>query len=315
MDLRSGQWDRELLDIFNVDEDKLCEIIDPGDVLGTVCSEYAAETGLIQGIPLISAGGDQQCAALGQGLFEQGTVELTTGTGAFALAYTSSVPEDLGTDVICGAHAVRNTYILETSMLACSSLYNWYKSNFYSPDTTFEEVNKEIEKTPAGANGCIALPFFQGRGTPDWNDNAEGMFYGLKLQTTKADMARALLEAVALEAENNIIVLQKYVSEINKIYIGGGLTNFKAFNQIQSDIYQKKLIRYDSGEETSLGAFLNAVVGIGVYQDFKTAFMEVRKNDTYEAYIPDPEYKALYENKLRKMNTLYECVSACSDLL
>ena len=76
MNLKTRQWDRHLLDIFQVEEEKLCELVSPGTVIGTVTEDYARRTGLAVGIPLVSAGGDQQCAALGHGLCRPGTMEI-----------------------------------------------------------------------------------------------------------------------------------------------------------------------------------------------------------------------------------------------
>ena len=67
------------------------------------------------------------------GVIEKGDMELTAGTGAFLLAYCDQVPEELKAEIICGAHAVPGKYVLESSMLSCASLYDWFKKQFYDP--------------------------------------------------------------------------------------------------------------------------------------------------------------------------------------
>ena len=86
MNLKTREWDDELLGIFEVDREKLCDIAEPGSIVGTVTSEAAEKTGLPEGIPVISAGGDQQSAALGLGVLKEGTMEVSVGTGGYIIA-------------------------------------------------------------------------------------------------------------------------------------------------------------------------------------------------------------------------------------
>lgn len=306
MNIRTREWDPELLQIYEIDREKLCDLIYPGDVQGYTTKSFAELTGLPQGIPLISAGGDQQCAALGMGVVEDGDMELTTGTGAFLLAYCDQVPEDLKADVICGAHAAKGKYVLESSMLSCSSLYDWFKRQFYEEGKDYSSINGEVEASQAGAGGCIALPYFQGRGTPDFNMQATGSFLNLTLNTTRQDMARAVLEAIACEAKNNIQVLEHYAGEARQLFISGGLTNFEAFDQMQADTYQKVLIKSENSEQTSLGGLISALVTLGVYDSYQTALKAVKADEKTREYRPNLELAEVYEHKRRKMQELYE---------
>ena len=310
MNLRRRSWDARLLDMFEVEEEKLCELISPGTVLGYVTEEFAARTGLEAGIPLVSGGGDQQCAALGQGVTGPGSIEITTGTGAFMLCYSDDVPGDLKNNVICGTHAIPGKYVLETSMLTCAALYNWARDNFFadsaSDPNAFEKINQAVEKSPPGAGGCVALPYFQGRGTPDWNASATGHFAHVSLASSRGDLARAVLEGIALEVKNNLDILEHYTGNVNRLYISGGLTKFPAFNQIQADVYQKQLIRSrENAEHTSLGAWAGAAVALKLYPDYDAALREARGQETEEVFAPNPAMNELYQKKQREMNELY----------
>lgn len=310
MNIRTGQWDEDLLKLFEVEEEKLCELVEPGGVIGYVTEAFAKTTGLTHGIPMVSGGGDQQCGALGQGLFESGSASITTGTGAFMLACCDCVPEDLTNNIICGAHSVPGKYVLESSMLACAALYNWAKRELFADGVRAEEpfarINAAVEQSPAGANGCIALPYFQGRGTPDWNSNAMGAFVDLSLGTTRQDMARAVLEGIAVEAKNNLDIVEGYAGVFDKLYIGGGLTKFSAFNQMQADIYQKELYRdLTSSEQTAYGAWLSAMVALSVYPNYQTAFEVCKRERQYAIYRPNRSRKELYQAKQTRFNEAY----------
>lgn len=315
MNICTRQWDDQLLGLFEVEREKLCELVAPGSVIGTISVDFARRTGLKSGIPVISGGGDQQCAALGQGVVRQGTVEITTGTGAFLLGCCEEVPERLDNNIICGAHAIPGKYVLESSMLACAALYNWAKRELFGDSGTtggaFDRINQAVKASPVGANGCVAMPFFQGRGTPDWNSKARGAFFNMSLGTTRGDMARAVLEGITYEVQNNIDVMEGYVGAFDTIYIGGGLTKFSEFNQIQSDVYQKTLLReVNSAEQTVLGAWLGAAVTLGIQESYTTFFDADYFGREYQVFSPNPANKAVYEQRRKEMNLSYQALYA-----
>ncbi len=111
MNIRTCQWDEDLLNLFCIDKEQLCELRMPGEICGYIQREFASLTGLKEGIPVISAGGDQQCGAVGHGVFKSGSCSVTTGTGAYLIATVDSVPEYLSEDIICNYSAVKEKYI------------------------------------------------------------------------------------------------------------------------------------------------------------------------------------------------------------
>lgn len=306
MNIRTRDWDENLLELFEAERSKLCELAEPGSCIGTVAKAFEDITGIPAGIPLISAGGDQQCAALGHGVTRTKTMELTTGAGAFLLGCCDNVPNQLSGNIICGAHAIPGKYVLESSILACAAMYNWMKGILFPNDKGFEAINESVMRSPAGSNGCLVLPYFQGRGTPDWNNNATGCFVNLNLGITRDDMARAVLEGIAYEVNINLDILQKYMGKAERIYIGGGLTKFRAFNQIQSDVYQQELTRScGSTEQTAFGAWLSAAVSLGLYKDYDEAGAYIKTQDRYEKYIPDKNLQAIYADRQLTMARHY----------
>lgn len=130
MDLRTGRWDSVLLDIFGIEKNKLCDLIDPGELHGYTNEKFAASTRLKTGIPVYSAGGDQQCSALGMGIYEEGDIEVTSGTGAFIIGITEKVPIVLLGNPIINYSAVKGKYIVEASILTCSAAFDWFCNNF-----------------------------------------------------------------------------------------------------------------------------------------------------------------------------------------
>lgn len=94
MNLRTRKWDSEMLQLFGICVEQLCEIEEPGSVCGTVTVDFANKTGIPKGIPVITSGGDQQCAAIGQGAYKEGTLSLVAGTGGFLVTALDEVPKN-----------------------------------------------------------------------------------------------------------------------------------------------------------------------------------------------------------------------------
>lgn len=303
MNIYTHEWDKELLDIFSVEGEKLCELVEPGSICGTVTEEFAELTGCPAGIPVISAGGDQQCGAIGQGVVKKGVLSVTAGTGGFLITAADRVPENLQQDVICNFSSVKGQYVLESSVITCCSAFDWFRREFYS-ESTYDEINQEIASAPVGANGCLCVPYFQGRSTPDWNNMAKGIFANVTLATTKKDMLRSLLEGICYEIGNGIETMKKYL-DIAEIYVNGGLTNSDPFNEIQSNVYGTKIIRRGKADATARGALMVAATTLGLYNSVEDAFDVIGKSNDIKVYLPQEEAILKYEKGRAQMNRLY----------
>ena len=122
-------------------------------------------------------------------------------------------------------------------------------------------------------------------------------------------MARAILEAIALEAKNNLDIVESYVGTIDELLIGGGLTKFPEFDQMQADTYQKPLLyNQTSAEQTALGAWACAAVALGFYETHSEAIQTAKVKEQVETYTPNPENADVYRAKQAKMNELYRKV-------
>lgn len=306
MNIRTCEWDDELLVLFGVEKSQLCELHIPGEICGYVEKEFSDLTGIPKGVPVISAGGDQQCGAIGHGVFKTGSCSVTTGTGAYLIATVDSVPEQLSEDVICNYSSVKGKYILECSVLTCSSAFDWFTKNFYDwKQTDYKAINLALKKKYGRKSSCIVLPYFQGRGTPDWNAQARATFHGISLGQDREDLLKALLEGIFTEIDNNIDNLRKYV-DITKASISGGMANSSAMNQMQADIYGIPLSRLKDTEATANGAFMIGAVCMGVCSSLDEAFERILQHTEKETYLVNPENHSQYMELKTEINQLYE---------
>ncbi|MGL6198421.1 MAG: FGGY-family carbohydrate kinase [Lachnospiraceae bacterium] len=308
MDLRKRAWSKELLDLFEVNEKHLCELQEPGSVIGETTAAFSKRTGISVGVPVISAGGDQQCGAIGQGVFEEGHVSIVTGSGAFIVAASAQVPEQLQGDVICNCASVSGSYILEANVLTCSSAFDWFCKNFYEGEKIeYDKVNDDLESVYGINNPCVVLPYFQGRSTPKWNADATAMIANVTLATKRQDILKAVVEGIFMEVNNNIQALRKYV-DINYAFISGGLTKSKVMNHMQADIYGIPLYHMEDSESTALGALMVTLVSRGIYQTYREAFNNICRRKEKVRYIYNELVYKQYVNKQQYMNELYKKV-------
>ncbi|MDA8427353.1 MAG: FGGY family carbohydrate kinase, partial [Treponema sp.] len=272
-DLSSGEWDPGLLELFEVERGQLCSLVDQGEVAGFLGPAASRATGLPEGLPLVSAGGDQQCAALGMGLLAPGRLVANTGTGSYVIGLSDRPVFDGLMRLSCNVAATPGNYIVEAGILTSGALYAWFKEKFYDAGGAgFAAINEEAASSPPGAHGVLLLPHFKGAGSPHWNPNAKGLFFGLSLGTSRGDMARALLEGIAAEMAQNVSLIEALTGPAREVRVSGGLSNFPLYNQIQADLYGRRVLRSGDGEATARGAWISAAVRLGLYDSHAAAF-------------------------------------------
>lgn len=286
MDLSTFTWDDGLIEQFGINKNLLCELVEPGSIAGGLSEDVADKVKLKEGVPVIIAGGDQQCAALGLNVLKQGRVEANTGTGSFVIAHSDKPAFDSRMRTLCSASAMPGKWIVEAGLLTSGTIYRWFNSEFFDSEIdSFEKINEAAKESSIGANGVVVLPHFKGSAAPYWNPLAKGLIFNLNLGTTKGDVARAILEGIVLENAQNIELIANLISKIDVVSVAGGLTNFDEYNQIQADAYNKAVVKYTNSEASSLGAFMSAAVTLRLFGSYDEAFESAnsKKPITYHA--------------------------------
>ena len=313
LNLQSCQWDPEMLDIFSVNRSHLCDLVPPGSVCGHTTRELSHLTGLPENTPVVSAGGDQQCSALGLGVISEGKLKCTTGTGSYLIAYSETPIIDRHKRFLCKVGAIPGTYNLEAGLLTTGTVYRWFLKQFYGSGgnaSDIEAINREVLTSPPGANGVLLLPHFEGSGAPYWNPKDCGVFYRMKLSTTRADMARAVLEGIVMEMGENIALFQEEFGEISQVCISGGMTAFPAYNQLQADIYGVPVVRYSNCESTSLGAWVSAAVACGVCSGYDQAVRTIQPQGSETRFSTDFERNRFYRKRNEERKVLYRAIQS-----
>jgi sugar (pentulose or hexulose) kinase len=314
LNLQTRQWDAELLSLFEVEPGMLCDLVAPGSVVGTLGTAAASSIGLTAGLPVVSAGGDQQCAALGLGLFSGERAVSNTGTGSYLIGHADKPALDPAMGLACNVSAVPGAYIVEAAVLTSGTIYRWFNESVCrsadAGDAAFEAINAEAARVPPGANGLVLLPHFKGCGSPYWDPQAKGVFFNVSLSTSRGEMARAILEGIAIEMKTSLELVERLCGAVRSVSVSGGLTRSDLFNQIQSDIFERPVVRFASNEATSGGAWIAGAVATSVEASYPAAFARLTEKGASTVYQCNAATHAVYARKRAQSQALYQALAA-----
>lgn len=262
MDLKTLDWDDDLLAAFGVPRAMLPRIRSSSEVYGTVTSE------VLPGVPLAGILGDQQAALVGQTCFAPGEAKNTYGTGCFMLLNTGTdlVPSNFGllTTVAYRFGDQPVHYALEGSVAITGALVQWLRDNLGLIKTS-GEVEK-LARTVEDNGGCYFVPAFSGLYAPYWRSDARGVVAGLTRFVTKAHIARAALEATAYQTAEVLEAMEKDSGKtLSSLRVDGGMVANDLLMQFQADLLDVPVVKPAMTETTALGAAYAAGLAVGYY--------------------------------------------------
>ena len=291
MDLKTLEWDKEILDVFDIPEIMLPEIRSSSEIYGKV-------EGSFSGLPIAGILGDQHAALFGQTCFDPGQAKNTYGTGCFLLLNSGEEPtlseHGLLTTLGYKIGEAKPVYALEGSVAITGALVQWLRDNLemIQESTEVEELASQVEDN----GGIYFVPAFSGLYAPYWQSNARGVIAGLTRYITKAHIARAVLEATAFQTKEILDAMEKDTGiKLASLKVDGGMVKNELLMQFQSDILNVPVIRPTITETTALGAAYAAGIAVGVWknqEDLREYWQEDRVwKPTMEEGERDRQYK------------------------
>ena len=145
---------------------------------------------------------------------------------------------------------------------------------------------------------------------PHWDPGARAAFYNLNLGTSHGEMARAILEGIAVEMKGSLELIESLCGKVATLSVAGGMTKSDLFNQIQSDVFDRPVLRFRDSEATSLGAWIAAAVTCGLESSHAGAFARVGAADSARRYTPDAARHDVYDAQCRRSRALYQALAA-----
>jgi sugar (pentulose or hexulose) kinase len=315
----SSKWDWKWR-VLPFDPNLLPEIIPPAQTLGTITTRAANETGIPEGLPLISAAADKACEVIGSGSLDPSIGCLSYGTTAtinvthkkyvepipLLPAYPSAVP---------GYHTV------EVQVYRGYWMVNWFKEEFghlekqaaenqgVTPEELFDKLVDEIEP---GSMGLMLQPYWT-PGLKMPGPEAKGAVIGFGDVHTRAHLYRSILEGLAFALrEGKERIERRSRAPITSLRVSGGGSQSRNALQLTADIFGLPTAKPHLYETSGLGAAIDAAVGLGLYPDFQTAVKAM--THVGEVYEPDQKnirlynalYREVYKKLYKKLKPLYE---------
>ena len=262
--LKTGDWDDELLKLFGVPRSLLPEVRSSSEVYGT--------TTLFGGsIPIAGIAGDQQAALFGQACTEPGMVKNTYGTGCFMLMNTGTKPTASKNNLLTTVAwriGKRTEYALEGSIFIAGAVVQWLRDGLGIIDASSEVEALAAQVTDP--QGVYLVPAFAGLGAPHWDQYARGLIAGITRGTTAAHIARAALEGIAFQVADVLRAMEADAKiRLKELRVDGGASANNLLMQFQSNLLGVPVVRPKVTETTALGAAYLAGLAVGYWKDQK----------------------------------------------
>lgn len=308
----SGQWSQELCDVFGIDKEKLPPLLASTDVVGGVIHPNLIALGIPEGTSVVIGGGDTACATFASGVTGAGDVCESVGT-TNVLTICVDEPK-FDRSFINRCHVVKGTWIYQGALSHTGSSYQWFRDQL-CPDLmsqaagdskeTFRLLNEEAEQSLPGANGVVFLPYMLGERSPIWDPYARGVFFGMSLHTTRADLNRAVMEGCGYGLRQLCEIAQQVTGRTFESFcsIGGGAKS-EIWSQIKADITGRNIQILDLSDMAPVGAALLAAVGTGHYQSMDEAADSVQKS-IYKEVHSNQSNQEVYDRRYQVYTGLY----------
>jgi xylulokinase len=301
IDMAQRKWHPPASDLV-VPIEKLPKILPSCAIAGRVTKAAAQMTGLAEGTPVVTGAIDAGAEAIGAGVQHSGDMMIMLGSSNSLILITDKLKH---TQNFWGLNWIQpGQYAVVGGMSTVGSLTRWFRDHFSPLELSLQAQNgidaytsltKLLDNSPPGANGLVALPYFEGERTPFYDPDAKGILAGLNLKHTRADVYRALLESVGYGIRHNLeSMAEEGLTPQRFIVIGGGTRNIE-WLQIISDIAGISLQVPEKQIGAAYGDAIMAAVGTGILEDLRhstkwiTFAKQVTPRSAYTAH-----YDALY---------------------
>ena len=265
-DIAKLAWSDELCELIGVPKQVLPQVVPSSGPIGTT----KGVTGLPDGIQIAGIAGDQQSALFGQACFTPGDAKCTYGTGAFILMNTGDKPvaskAGLLTTVAWQLGTGELRYALEGSAFIAGAAVQWLRDGLglFEKAAEVEALARQVPDS----GGVIVVPAFAGLGAPHWRPDARASITGLTRGSTRAHIARATLEGIALQNVDILRAMERDSGRsLGTLKVDGGAAANNLLMQFQSDVLGVEIARPELVESTALGAAFLAGLGTGVWKD------------------------------------------------
>jgi xylulokinase len=282
------------------------------DLTGKVTPEVARLTGLAAGTPVVGGAGDNPAAAIGTGVYAEGSAFATIGTSAVVYAVSDNLQIDLKGRVHSLCASVPGKWTVMSCTQAAGLSLRWLRDTVCSEEVAlakergvdpYEVMCEEAESIGIGSDNLIYLPYLMGERSPHPDPDARGVFFGLSGIHKRPHLIRAVMEGVAFSQAECVNVFEEMGVSMQGIVVTGGGGRSPLWRQMFADLFGCTVSLLAKDQGGALGAAILAGVGTGIYPDIETA---CKKIVSHKDHIqPNPENAKQYDKFFKLYSKLY----------
>jgi len=312
-DINNIRYSDKLIALSGIDREKLPNMVDASEVIGTLSKKAAKELGLNENVKVIAGTPDVNSAAIGSGAINRNHAHICIGTSSWLASYVPFKKTDIFHNIASLPSALKGKYLITNEQETAGECINYLRDNVFfhkdalntkAPDNYYELINQLACESPAGSNNLIFTPWLYGERSPIEDNFVRGGFHNLSLQNNRRDMIRSVFEGVAY---NNRWLL-KYVEKIagNQFeyinFIGGGARS-DLWSQILADVLQREIRQIERPLlANARGAAMLALIGLG----YITVEDIPEKTKVKTIYQPNEKNKTLYDDLFKEYLNIYK---------
>lgn len=326
-DFKNRRWKKAndlVRPVFDIPNEMMCELIPPGEYIGSLTAEAAEDLGLPGKLKLIATGTDKACEVLGLGCVNKKRAAFSFGTTA-TVTFTTSEYMEPESFIPPYDSILPGRYMPEIEIFRGYWLISWFKKEFAQKevmDAIAEKVqpeeilNRRLKEIPAGCQGLLLQPYF----TPNLTmPEAKGAVIGLSDVHTRLHLYRAIIEGINFALMDGMRHMEKKGKfRFEEIRVGGGGAQSSEICQITADMFGLPVVRTQTYEVSGIGSAIPAFVTLGVFEDYKEALRhmvhkkEVFQPDRHQHIIYERLYEEVYRQIYPGLAGIYEKMSKIS---
>ncbi len=311
-DTKNRVWSDELIKIAGLNKAIFPQCLESVDKAGEVSKAAALETGLPEGLNVYAGGGDAVIQTTGTGLVEPGILGIVIGTSGNVSMGMDRYSDNPGGKLQMFCNNDKNLWHCFGCTLTAGGALSWFTKTLAGEDkadadkagkNVYALIDERAAQVPPGSSDVLFAPYLSGERCPYPDPNARGIFYGLSLGTTRAEMARAVMEGVTFSLKQVVELMADKVKP-EKIYLSGGGASSELWKQMAADIFEIPVYTMSAAKEGgAYGAVLVAGVGAGIWKSLQDAIKVLKEDEKY--YTPSEETRPAYRKAYEKYKMLY----------
>lgn len=309
-DINENNWSGDLLAELDIPRSMMPDrLVDATEIVGTLTTKAAEETGLPVGTPIIVGGVDVGAANVGMGVLEPGRYVAAIGTSMNAALVSEEPIKDQGLIVWPYPYKSEKLNYNFSGSATAGAITKWFRDNFAELEVSEQKaggrnayavLSERAKDIPAGSNGLVVLPYFMGERAPVWNSDAKGVLFGLSLAHNKEHIYHAFQEAVAYALRHSIELTGQDLGD--DIILAGGVTQSPEWVQMFADVTGYAIRTPIENAEANLGDVMLA----GLATETLTLSQVKNWQVLGEKVEPDPKRHKIYNEYFALYRKLYD---------